>query len=68
MFEKISVKGKKIHPIFKWLSDKNKNGWNTKTPTWNFSKYLIDESGSLISVWGPQISPVSEDIISKIND
>ena len=25
MFEKISVKGKKIHPIFKWLSDKNKN-------------------------------------------
>ena len=68
MFEKISVKGKKIHPIFKWLSDKNKNGWNTKTPTWNFSKYLIDESGSLISVWGPQISPLSEDIISKIND
>lgn len=68
LFEKISVKGKEIHPIFKWLSDKNQNGWNTKVPTWNFSKYLIDENGLLISVWGPQVSPTSEYIISKINN
>ena len=67
IFEKISVKGKNIHSIYDWLSDKNKNGWNNQTPTWNFSKYLINEKGELIGLWGPKISPLSNEIISKIN-
>ncbi len=37
------IKGNNQNEIFKWLSDKNKNGWNNQQPTWNFSKYLVNE-------------------------
>ena len=68
MFEKISVKRNKnsIHKIYDWLSDKDKNGWNDKNPTWNFCKYLIDENGFLVGFWGPSTDPLSADIITEI--
>ena len=62
IFEKISVKGKEAHPIYKWLSDKDLNGWNDSAPIWNFSKYLIDVDGNLIGYWGPSIKPQSKEI------
>ena len=67
IFEKISVKGNDIHPIYNWLSSKSLNGWNSKSPVWNFSKYLIDENGSLIGVWGPLIDPQSNEIKSRLS-
>ena len=67
IFEKISVKGNDIHPIYNWLSSKSLNGWNSKSPVWNFSKYLIDENGSLIGVWGPSIDPQSNEIKSRLS-
>ena len=68
IFEKISVKGNSpnIHPIYKWLSDKSENGWNSKKPTWNFCKYLIDKDGLLVGFWGSAIDPLSPDIKNKI--
>ena len=66
LFEKISVKGNKIHPIYNWLSNKSLNGWNNKGPTWNFSKYLIDENGTLIGIWGPSINPLSSEIKTRL--
>ena len=57
MFEKIHVKGKKQHPIYKWLSDSRLNGWNDKIPTWNFCKYLIDEKGKLIEYYNMRTAP-----------
>lgn len=47
MKKSIVKKGPGQNEIFQWLSDKNKNGWNGKAPTWNFCKYLIDEKGNL---------------------
>lgn len=35
-------KGENQQAIFKWLTDKEKNGWNEHDPDWNFSKYLVD--------------------------
>ena len=57
MFEKIHVKGKKQHPIYKWLSDSRLNGWNDKIPTWNFCKYLIDEKGKLLEYYNMRTAP-----------
>ena len=57
IFEKISVKGNDIHPIYKWLSNESENGWNNQVPTWNFSKYLINKDGNLVGMWGPKLSP-----------
>ena len=39
MFDKIIVKGENAHPLYKWLSTKELNGWNEETPNWNFCKY-----------------------------
>jgi glutathione peroxidase len=40
-------KGAGQHPIYQWLSSRELNGWNSKSPSWNFSKYLINEKGVL---------------------
>lgn len=64
----VVVKKEDQQPIFKWLTDKNANGWNEHEPDWNFSKYLIDENGKLTHYFGPSISPLDEEIISKLNN
>jgi glutathione peroxidase len=66
MSEKISVKGDDIHPVYQWLTDKEKNGWNTQEPKWNFHKYLIDENGELIAVFASKVKPLDEDITSLL--
>lgn len=55
--EKSTVVGDDKNPIFKWLTDKTLNGWNTQEPQWNFHKYLVDEKGELIAVYPPQKKP-----------
>lgn len=60
--EKTNVKGKKIHPLFLYLSDINLNGINNKAPSWNFNKYLINEKGYLIDVFGSSTKPLSKRI------
>ena len=62
VFEKISVKGKNKHPIYKWLSNKKLNGNIAKEPSWNFCKYIIDPEGKLLYYFGPSIEPLSSDI------
>lgn len=66
MFEKIEVKGNNKHPLYQWLSDKNKNGWNSKTPSWNFCKYLIDENGNLEAFFPSGTKPLSHEITSRL--
>ena len=58
MFEKIHVKGKNQHPIYKWLSDSNLNGWNDHAPSWNFCKYLVDEKGILLKYFSMRTAPI----------
>ncbi len=60
------VKSPEQNPVFQWLTDKNKNGWNNQPPTWNFSKYLVNEEGILTSYFDPSISPVSYLVINAI--
>jgi len=62
MMEKISVKGDDIHPLYKWLGDKNENGSCSEVPDWNFCKYLIDEKGSIIKFFKGDVDPLSGEI------
>lgn len=66
MFDKISVKGVDKHPLYRWLSDKDLNGWNDKEPSWNFCKYFIDENGQLKKFFPSSVKPMDEEIISLI--
>jgi glutathione peroxidase len=61
------IKSADQHPIFKWLSDQKQNGWNEQAPSWNFSKYVIDEQGKLIGYFDPGVSPLGSDFINVLN-
>ncbi len=61
------VKGNNQQKVFQWLSDKTKNGWNSQSPSWNFSKYLLNEKGVLTNYFDPAVSPLSEEVKKAIN-
>lgn len=52
--------------VYKWLSDSTKNGWNSKAPSWNFSKYLISEDGKLLNYFDPAVSPLGKEIVDQL--
>ncbi len=62
------VKGSEQNLVFKWLSDSTKNGWNEKQPTWNFSKYLVNEKGELVNYFDPSVSPLSNEVVAAIKN
>ena len=62
----VVIKSAEQNPVFRWLTDKSLNGWNDKEPTWNFSKYLIDEQGVLTHYFDPAVSPLSKDVLSTL--
>jgi len=62
LFEKIAVKGKGQHPLYRWLSDKKLNGWNDSSPSWNFNKYFVNREGQLVQHFKAGIKPLSKEI------
>ena len=62
MMSKISVKGDDMHPLYKWLTSKELNGFDDSSVSWNFQKYLIDEKGNLVKVVSPRTNPLDEEI------
>ena len=67
MMEKISVKGKDMHPVYKWLTSKSLNGVMDSEVKWNFQKYLIDENGKLVEVIYSKEKPTSEKVLAWIS-
>ena len=66
MMSKISVKGKDIHEVYKFLTQKDKNGLQDSQVEWNFQKYLINEEGKLIKVLSPRVLPTDSEIVDWI--
>ena len=61
MMAKISVQGPEQHPLYQWLIQE------TNEPvTWNFQKFLINESGEVVESIDPRISPEDESILAWI--
>jgi len=54
MMDKISVKGNDMAPLYKFLTEKSKNGVEDSEVQWNFQKYLINEKGELVKVIAPK--------------
>jgi glutathione peroxidase len=60
------IKTPQQNPVFKWLTQKENNGWNEQPPTWNFAKYLVNEEGVLIHYFDHAVSPLSEEMIRAV--
>ena len=83
MAEKVSVRGDDIHPLFKWLVDQSKEiaksapTENSKDLVWkkflqdpiiwNFTKFLVNEKGELVTVFHNKVNPMSEEITKYLN-
>jgi glutathione peroxidase len=65
MMSKISVKGKDMHEVYQFLTQKSKNGLEDSEVEWNFQKYLINEKGELEKVISPRTLPTDDDSIIK---
>jgi len=63
---KSAVIGANANPVFKWLTNQPLEGAANKQISWNFQKFLCDENGKLLSVYGPAEDPVNEDLLQKI--
>jgi len=61
------VKGDGQNKVFAWLSDAAQNGWNSKQPSWNFCKYIVNEEGRLVHFFGPSIEPLGQEVRSALN-
>ena len=64
--EKIEVKGDNQHEIYKWLTNKDRNGKSSSSVKWNFQKYLVDENGKFIDFYYSITNPMSSKITSKL--
>ena len=62
MAAKVSVKVADTAPIFKFLTEKDLNGVKNTTILWNFTKFLLDENGTLIDSFISTTKPTSDSI------
>jgi len=67
MADKVSVKGDDIAPIFKYLVDEAAKKGFSDPVKWNFTKFLIDEKGELITVIHNRTSVLSDDVLKYLN-
>lgn len=66
MMSKISVKGDDMDAVYKFLTQKSKNGLQDSEVEWNFQKYLINEKGELVKVISPKTLPTDPEIVNWI--
>jgi glutathione peroxidase len=67
MMSKVSVKGADMCTVYKFLTQKSKNGLQDSEVEWNFQKYLINVNGELEKVILPQVLPTDASIVEWIN-
>ena len=60
--EKVDVKGKNQHPLYQWLTQKERNGRKSTSVRWNFQKYLIDREGNWVDYYYSNTNPMSNKI------
>ena len=66
MFSKISAAGADIHPLYRFLTDKQTNPQFAGKINWNFNKFLIDRQGQPVARFDSSDKPESEKVIRAI--
>jgi len=66
MFSKISVRGKKIHPLYKFLVEKETNPGFEGKIGWNFTKFLVNRQGKVVARFEPRKVPDDPEVVAAI--
>ncbi len=57
IYSKVDVNGDQAHPLFEQLKEAAPGILGTKAIKWNFTKFLIDESGKVVKRYAPNDTP-----------
>ena len=66
MFSKISVKGRNIHPLYAFLTDKSLHPEAGGAITWNFNKFLVGRDGRVLAHYGSRTEPDDPELVAAI--
>jgi glutathione peroxidase len=65
LFSKISVKGKKIHPLYAYLT--RDSGFKGDI-TWNFNKFLVAPDGKVVARFGSDTDPLAAKLTTRLEE
>lgn len=57
VFEKVDVNGDDAHPLWKWLKTQA-SGFVTDGIKWNFTKFIVNKEGKVVSRYAPTTDPL----------
>lgn len=66
MFAKISVKGDRKAPLYKYLTEKQSNPQFAGEISWNFNKFLVGRDGAILNRFGSRTAPDDKELIAAI--
>jgi len=66
MFEKVDVNGENASELYKYLTKLETKPKEAGKISWNFEKFLIDRSGTVIARFDPRTKPNAPEVIAKI--
>ncbi len=58
VFAKIEVNGPDTHPLYRWLRRQKRGFLGMERIAWNFTKFLIDRRGTVVSRHAPSADPL----------
>ena len=67
LMSKVEVNGEHAHPVYKYLKSAAKGTFG-EAVKWNFTKFLIDRTGSTVKRFGPAVKPekIEKDILALL--
>jgi glutathione peroxidase len=68
MFEKVEVNGPGRHPIYSLLTEVPDAEGEAGDIQWNFEKFLVSPSGSVVARFRPRTTPDDPAVLSAIED
>jgi glutathione peroxidase len=66
LFAKISVRGKDIHPLYRYLTQNDTNPNFAGKISWNFNKFIIDRNGIIVGRFGSLTKPENKKIVKAL--
>ena len=68
LFAKIEVNGANTHPLYKYLKSQAKGLLGSESIKWNFTKFLIDKDGKVMTRYAPVDTPekIEKDVAAAL--
>lgn len=57
LFAKVEVNGANTHPLYKYLKSQAKGLLGSESIKWNFTKFLVDADGKVVTRYAPTDTP-----------